>query len=333
MTEERLLKIHEKFQTPWKLILASLKKEAKIDAEKGVRIVAGEANEVYKVFATQGIFILRIASLKEADFTREQWAKDRCQEKGVPIAPTVCISELEDSGKRKKYMLEKYIAGQPVAPALWNEGVEKWKNTIREAGRYLSRIHSISTHGFGYINGKGEGEISTFEDWIKKEKINDSVERDFLRISHEHGLSREDEQAVVGVVKVIQNNLLSYPPKKACLLHADFGPKHWIVDEELKIRAVLDFGECEGGDPVKDFSRLNFWNRDSLPLNILKEGYVDKALFEGDFEMKFELYRLMQGMDLVWYYGRESTDKKMFMGVIEKIKKDLKSFERVKAGA
>ena len=89
-------------------------------------------------------------------------------------------------------------------------------------------------------------------------------------------------------------------------MHNDYGPKHFLIHEG-KISGILDFENAEGGDPVREFARWDFFGQNKPEWGVLKEGYENQSLFEGDFQQRFQLWKIFLGVQHLEYYTKEQN--------------------------
>lgn len=85
-----------------------------------------------------------------------------------------------------------------------------------------------------------------------------------------------------------------------------------------EISGILDWGEVEGHSPINDFAKWDYWFGDELPLEWLKEGYQNKAIFDDNFEWMLHWVRLNNGLGVLWWYYKQNYSK-----AIEKAKNKL----------
>ena len=309
-----LRSLHSKKQTPEEIIRSIVKEGTGKAFVSKRKIMAGEVNEVYEVYLSDGTsVILRISPKSSNDFQKEQWAINECKKIGVPVPNIILIKNQMIDSKEHGFCLMEKVEGDTLERGKLNFDdltFEEKKNYIHQAGEILSKIHSIATTGWGWIiKDKGEYKSSRglFENWISKKESYETIAR--------------EENIEAGVIKKA-NRLVEifeqrYKSKSPCLNHADFAHKHFMV-KGGKIVAILDWGSARSDLPIYDFASWDFWFGEFIPTQWLKEEYTDKKLFENDFEDFLHFIRITKGLEnLDWYH------KQKYSEMIEKIKEKL----------
>jgi len=305
---ERLERIHAEFQTPESTVADFVNDEAKLHYQSREKIVAGEANEVYRIKADEGDYTLRIAQREEGDFAMEKWAKQACEKVGVPVTKTVKIDSLKTDNGPAQVSLEEFIPGK--IPDIWNEPEESWLPVFREAGEILGKMHSIRVDGFGSLDAKGHGQYPDLRSYIKEDKV--ESKNFYLDIAERHNISQDLVAAAIDQLGELSEK---YNSDQAYFNHGDFAPKHFVVGEDGHIKAVLDFGCSEGADPVKAFADWDFWFGEKCSSDVLRELYPNKKIFSEDFEEKKRMYGILKALDLVYYYDEIGDEPGMKMAV------------------
>ncbi len=310
---ERLERIHAEFQTPEKTVAGFVTDEAGLHYQSREKIVAGEANEVYRIKADEGDYTLRIAQRGEGDFAMEKWAKETCANVGIPVTKTVKIDSLKTDKGLAQVSLEEFIPGK--IPDIWNEPEESWLPVFKEAGELLGKMHSIKVDGFGSLDANGKGQYPDVRTYIKKDKI--EHKDSFLAIAERHGIPKH---LITNAIDELDKLSGKYNSTQAYFNHGDFAHKHFVVNRDGHIKAVLDFGCSEGADPVKAFADWDFWFGEKCSSDILRERYRNQEIFSDDFEEKKRMYGILKALDLIYYYD-EIVDKPSMKVTVEKLKK------------
>lgn len=265
------------------------------------RIIAGEVNEVYRVVTdNKGIFIVRISLDKDNNFLQEKWAIAQAREVGVLAPEIVSIGEKNINGSIIKFCVNKYIDGDvlEMGPIDFDSLTEiEKKEYLYQAGDTLSKIHSIKTNGIGKINSFGVSQQDTLNDFFKIWE-SDKLRKKFAQLIEYNSKTAER----------IAKSLISYKPLynkiEPRLNHGDFFLRHLAVRNK-KITGVLDWGEVRSDSPVYDFANWSFWIDNPKYMNWLKEGYLNKFLFDDSFEGFLHLIKLMIGTEVLnWYQSQ-----------------------------
>lgn len=116
------------------------------------------------------------------------------------------------------------------------------------------------------------------------------------------------------LVERFQKGYLQVEPK---LNHGDYFPKHFMA-KEGKIISILDWGETRSDSPIYDFANWDFWTGQELPTTWLIEGYIDKSLFDSNFNDLLHFIKIMIGLEVLeWYHGEK------YQEMIEKTKRRI----------
>lgn len=88
--------------------------------------------------------------------------------------------------------------------------------------------------------------------------------------------------------------------------------------KEGKIISILDWGETRSDSPIYDFANWDFWTGQELPTTWLIEGYIDKSLFDSNFNDLLHFIKIMIGLEVLeWYHGEK------YQEMIEKTKRRI----------
>lgn len=260
------------------------------------RIISGEHSEVYDL-TTKSIqhIILKICHQTHEAFEKEAWALEQCAD--IPQVPKlIALTSKKIAGKKRLFLFETKLPGEQFGD---KEILDEDKKKIAyQAGKILSKLHKISTKGFGGLNYKGEGKYTTFEDFML-DSFSARRENRTTELAKEQKI---EEDLISRSYAVLRANRSIYQSiKKPSFVHYDFTPYNMLLREN-KLTGILDFGGCISGDKVQDFVRWHYYRMDSTPLEWLQEGYEDKSLFDDQFEYKLALYSLQHAMWLIEYH-------------------------------
>ena len=244
---------------------------------------SGLSNFVFAVKHSEGDFIVRLSPdpTKINHFIKEQWAEEKASEAGVPVAE---ILEVGNEVVPYPYMISRQVSG---SEASFDKNRLK---IIRELGHYGALINSIPTRGFG----------NTF-DWSNNQLSFNETYAEYLQ----DALKVEDKLEVLERNKMISQEKLKNLRKifseakkmktNPCLNHGDLRLKNVIVNDEGKIKAILDWETCTS-------NLAPHWEL-SLALHDL--GIDDKQAFLEGYGLekkKFEeIVPLMKALNIVNY--------------------------------
>jgi len=230
------------------------------------RLFQGEVNEVYDVELTDGLaVIVRISKSSTAVFGRERWAIEHCAAKSIPVPEILSVSKHGEEPDQIEACIQKKVKGRVLS---LYEGNRRDRSRIAgQCGEWLREMHSIKTTGFGYLNSKGCGTFSSARDEAAEYL---SLESGLFAAADAYGFEHSILiNSLAFVVQTIESRTVE--PR---LIHNDFEPKHIIVGRH-KAKAIIDFGEASGGDPINDLVRFSFCETDPVRFRDVLAGYGD----------------------------------------------------------
>ncbi len=320
--DEYLKTLHSKQETPEEIIKDFVKEGTGKEIISKKRIIAGEVNEVYDVTLNDKTnVILRISPNGSPDFQQEKWAVTECKKVGVPVPEIFLVKYQTIKGKEFGLCLMEKIDGEPLERGGINFhklSLGQQNNYIYQAGEILSKIHSISTFGWGWIiknKGQYENSDNLFLNWLNKKEL-------YEKAAKEENLELSIINKALRVMEVFRKR---YSIVRPCLNHGDYSHKHFMV-KNGKIVGVLDWGGVGSDSPIYDFANWDYWFGEAIPTEWLKEGYANKNLFDKNFEDFLYFIRISRGLENLKHYHEHQYE-----GVVEKIKikliKDLMFFK------
>jgi len=216
-----------------------------------------------------------------------------------PVPEILLIKELRLASETVSVCVQNRISGDTLERGKihYNDrDPEELKDYIRQGGELLSRIHSISTNGFGYLDKDGSGEIDSMPDLLKE--YTNKPEK-YVDLAEKVGLN---DFKISDVLDDLDEAADSMGDVRPVLVHGDYNLKHFMADEG-KITGIIDWGQAQGGTPLEDFAKWEYWFRD-LPLKWLQAGYTNKELFEEDFDRRLRIVMLKNGLDVLGWYAK-----------------------------
>jgi|SRR3989338_53217 len=312
--DKYLQSLHSKKQTPDEIIRDFVKAGTGKEIISKRKIISGEVNEVYEInLSDHSNVILRISPNGSSGFQQEQWAIKECKKVNVPVPNIFLINYQTIDSIEYGFCLMEKIEGDTLERGKidFNHlGLDEKKNYIHQAGEILSKIHSITPTGWGWIikdKGQYDNSNDLFENWIGKKES-------YEKIAQEENIKASLINKANEVVEKFKER---YKSKKPCLNHADFAHKHFIVRGE-KIVGILDWGSVRSDLPIYDFANWDFWFGENIPTKWLKDGYTNKEIFDNDFDDFLHFIRITKALEtLDWYHKQKYTE------MAEKIKAKL----------
>ncbi|MCR4326450.1 MAG: aminoglycoside phosphotransferase family protein [Candidatus Roizmanbacteria bacterium] len=284
------------------------------------RIIAGEANEVYDITLTNGdSVILRISNDEDKNFKQEQWAINQCKNMGLPVPAVLYITEIREKDNYLAFCIQEKLHGELLERGtitMSSMDQSHLKKIIIKAGITLAQIHSVKTKQFGYIDGEGRGEYTTYIELLGEDSKH---KEQFITLCKD---SNVPEKIMRRAFDLIDNYLKTKPVISPVLNHNDFGPKHIMFIDET-ITGILDFGEVSSHSYVNDLARWDYWHSETVPLEWLLEGYAKVAPLTSDFHEQLQIIKIVNGLSTMWWYYDQDYPKGVSQAA-EKLLKDVK---------
>lgn len=313
--QEYLEQKHAKFNTPDTTIDAVVNTAVGSKIKAKEKIILGEVNEVYNVTTEEDSHVIvRITRSSSPRFAAEKWALDKVRESGVLVPEVLLIT----SQGGLTFCVETKLFGSPIRNISWQER-DRIKDFVVQAGAALTKIHTVRPTGFGELNEKGQGKFSTWLDYIMEV---DEEQGDIMKSATKIGLSVEDVKQGFAILKENQHLFKDVTPH---LLHGDFSTKHILV-EGNSITGIIDFESCKSGDPMWDFAWWSYFFGTDVPVEWLKEGYLQACELDSEFDKKLILYKIRLGLGMIHYYESEKNISGM-KHTKEKFISDLATFD------
>jgi len=271
-------------------------------------IIAGEVNEVYEIpLEGRSPVILRLSPNGSPDFQQEEWAINQVSKLGVPTPGMLLIKYIQISEKDRSICLMNKCQGEVLGALKIDDSSTSssiLKSYIYQAGQILSKIHSISTLGWGKIIGDGESAYTSASEmwgyWLDKREY-------YENLATETGLDISIIDKVYTAYLNLRNQLTLQKP---CLNHGDYFPKHIIV-QDSKINGIIDWGEVRGDSPIYDFANWDYWVGERLPLKWLQDGYENKEIFGGNFTDELNFIKICIGLENLDWYNKQKYSRRI----------------------
>lgn len=227
------------------------------------RIEKGECNEVYIASSKDSKYVIRIDHDNTGRFLCESLIFDLCRAHGIPTPKVLFITDIPFKVCTRTLCIEDYLSGTPLDELPLSK-VGK-KNILYDAGTMLSRIHSVPINGWGLINHHGQARYKQVQDYVYHEVFE---EYDLSSLRKKIGITQKELDSAY---KALEIWFSQYKRNDTFLLHNDFHPRHVMVDNE-KITGIIDMEWAEGGDPLKDIARWEYFEPDELTESLI-QGY------------------------------------------------------------
>jgi hygromycin-B 4-O-kinase len=201
--------------------------------KKLAAIHGGLANHVFQAEVAGETVVLRISSSPEKlqVFMKEQWAVNAARRDKVP---TPEILEVSNDTIGLPYMISRKVEGNP-AQSVGQARI----GILHELGCYAAVINGITTHDFGHIFDWSPNKLSRNSTW--EEYLNNELHLEKrLEILRQNVLEPGNFKKLLAQVRVIQKWTA-----KPTLNHGDLRLKNVILNEKGKIRAIVDWENCQ----------------------------------------------------------------------------------------
>lgn len=315
--------LHKKNQTPDDIVREVVREATGKEVKEKQRVVAGEANEVYRIITTGGLIVfLRIARKSKPEFDQEVWAINQAKKIGLPVPEVLLVKHLTIDGRLTSFCIQRKLPGQVMERGSFDyRTLDKtaFRKLMNQAGFLLSKIHSIKTKGFGDLNGNGEGKYKSLKTFWP---INAKHEKEYVNMAKN---IRFPEDKMIKIFEVIRKKVSEFPDSTVSILnHGDYGLKHLMYDGK-NICGILDWGEVSGNSPIYDLVRWDYWFGDQIPTEWLIEGYQNKEAIIS-YKDNLSWLRLDKGLGVLWWYVEQNYPEAVETAK-KKLLSDLSFFE------
>jgi aminoglycoside phosphotransferase (APT) family kinase protein len=264
--------------------------------EQITRINKGQSNEVYFIDLKNGSFVLRIVKgLDYNIFAIERWAMQEVSRRGVPVAAILVQDSVVDRDEVIYYQIQEKLAGEPMDDLLAQGkiGRERSARLTEQAGELLAAIHSVPISGWGRIIRPDHGTYESFEKRIHA--LQEDLEKFDKALTQFSSLGVPRFEEVWQELRYLKSFALSKP----VLLHYDLSPDHIFVDSNDRITGIIDWGAVQGGDPVRDLVRWNYWDNYEFSIDWLASTYGQSLVTSQGFEERMKLARIIDALILL----------------------------------
>jgi aminoglycoside phosphotransferase (APT) family kinase protein len=255
------------------------------------RVTMGVSTYVYRVFARNTTWYLRVLPEEGASFAPEAEVHTRLRHMQVKV-PAVLFVESCNELLQRSIMLTTEIPGQSLAHSQHLDE-KALSEIVRAAGRDLAWINSLPVDGFGWV----KRDASSFAEALQAEWptyrafIDEHWEADLLYLAR-HVLSTP-EIARLEHVRASYDRWLDL--EQAFLVHGDFDVTH-IYQDQGYYSGIIDFGEIRGADRWYDLAQFHMREWEQLPWPLetaLLQGYQEITPLPPDYEQHIHFTALL----------------------------------------
>ncbi len=275
---------HAAFDTPEAVVFGMVARATGKRPESRRRVL-GATNEVYVVTTGDGTrYLVKIRRDAAGSLATEAWAAARYREAGAPTPEVLLVGTEEQGGEVLEFMVQAHALGRCVAEVLPELGEEERATLWRRAGAVLARMHSVQVGGFGRREPGGAWEFQTWRSAMDAALRADATERPWIL---QAGFTDRECDEMLRLAARYRDEFDCPQP---VLCHSDFIPEHLFVDDELRISAVIDCGDCRGDHPIHDFAAMGDEGGD---VSRIAEGYAAERALPEQFEERRCLHWLV----------------------------------------
>jgi aminoglycoside phosphotransferase (APT) family kinase protein len=276
---------HDRFETPEETVFGLVRDATGKTPQWRRKIVAGNANEVYRVATDDGesVFV-RVRHFGEHSLEQEEWAMEQARRAGVPIPAVHAVATLRLVGEELEAMVLAEAEGSPLSSLIGRLDKRDLTTALGGAGATLRALHSVRAEGFYHRHKDGRWD---FPDWpsIAASMVEGrSGERDEIRAA---GFGKRDIEFMLAMLARYGEE---FPCSQPVLCHGDYVPDHIFVGDDLRVSAVIDFGMFQGGAPIIDFT--HDVAHPGFYIDYLREGYGGVWATSHTFEQELALSSL-----------------------------------------
>jgi fructosamine-3-kinase len=257
------------------------------------RVLHGEINEVYDVTNGDGErVVVRIGRRSPSLFAGERWALDAARSAGALVPRVLLVDEIDTADERLALCVQEHVGGLPLQHrALAAGSAEEFKQVVRDAGRNLALVHEVRSDGFGWpVDATGNAPDDSWSEFLTMPAREPHWYRP-LAIDAGYAGDRFDR-----ALAVLEAHADVYDARPR-LVHGDFGAKHVLADERL--RALIDFEVCLGGDPAYDVAAWDIYFHNTLRTDWLLDGYREISPLDDTFDLRVRLSLMLLAIRLL----------------------------------
>ena len=294
---------HNKWNTPPDLINEYVRKATGGTIAQASRIIAGLDNEVYDVTSDKNQqFIIRISHKANHRFEGERWALNAARKVGVPTPHVLLIEQAAYDNKTVTFCIEEKLPGISLDVLLQNGMNSEVNKAIDQIGEVLSKLHSVTVDGFGYLRPDGKGEQTSFAEIML---MANERQAELYEAAKKWKVSTTN---IAAGLELLQRHSELYWLTMPVLVHGDFGQKHILVEGD-HISGIIDMQDCSGNHPVIDFVMWDAYWRERIPTSRIVASYGNKSVFTDSYDALFHLVLLRESFIMLMVHAqRESPD-------------------------
>lgn len=293
---------HARVSTPRQVIDDLVRRATGSAIDELGRIIRGYVNEVYRVRTTSGAeFCVRLRRFGESEHTVEweAWAMGQARGAGAPVADVLLAERLRLDDTEVPAMVLEWMPGTPLARVEPQLSEADLRRVCVAMGTAFATINSVPVGGLWLPTDDGDWPEMTSEqmmagyaEMIRSERAD----------AYTGGLTADEFERTLQLLRIYGDE---FPCKQAVLCHNDMSPEHVLVDDDLRITGVIDFGNWCGAADVGDLGHL-LYARPDLELAPFLEGYGSPQRTDATFLTRVRLQALTQAIGHLTHEVRET---------------------------
>ncbi len=301
---------HAAYATPETVIFALIKQATNQQAIRRLPITQGYDNEVYLVTtARNDEFIVRIRQHGNTSYAQEAWAIEQARLAGAPVPEVLWVDHLATNdgpadAQPREVMVQRKVIGQALSERQNTLTPRELASVWAQVGAALSQIHSVPVGGFYKLHSDGQWDFATYDQIMASHSEARRAEALFLL---QCGFSETEIERMLATIVTCAQQFRCVQP---VLCHGDLHPHHLFITDNLRLSAIIDFGEFQGGAPIGDFVTLKM-DHPEVNWRWLQTGYAHKALFVDNFDQQLTLRAIGSQMGYLAYYVQQGNQAEM----------------------
>lgn len=283
--------LHAQFAAPRPAVIEVIQRVCGQKIATVERLIHGDENEVYRAHLDgDGTVFLRISrpDTPPLKLYREAWAMEHARRAGVPVPDVLTVEPIASHEGDRHAMLIAAAAGQQLSDLLPSMPTDRRADTMRDFGRVLARLHTVSMPGRGIPDDSGT--------WPNQAKANRRhITNVIAGCDHlgEAGLTDTELQQARDQL----HRALEEPDRQEgpVLCHGDLSPHHVFVDEELRVCGLIDWGMCTAADAIDDLAEIAMRNT-KTDFDAVLEGHSPDSARDPELRRAISLALMMRAM-------------------------------------
>lgn len=260
--------------------------DAQLTVDDNNKIGEGWGSVAYRMKSVANDWVVRIPKYPDAPFVggdlrREASIIRNIQGSNLPVSDEIFV--IEDSRGQLIAAIHKYIYGSP-SNRFAIHGRNNRMKLADQIGCFLSTLHQIP------LTPELEKSVPHIDLWT--DRYVDLIERSLPK------LSLRSRDWLREVSNEFQREVSSHKISET-LLHGDLSAEHILVDDDINISGVIDFGDAMIADPALDLAGVRWAYGERLLAQVLKTYIGNGCAVDDDFLKRVEFYWKMVPLYLI----------------------------------